>query len=161
MPIKELQNKHSLIFQLRTFPCGKLANNKPIGFVTRTDMVRYLSEQSASVAEEFEAVLNSVSNGVMAINSVGIVTIFNPAAQAITGMKADNVVGRPAIDMMPNDTGLMSVLETGTTQMNQKTIFGNSQIITKRSPIVKNNKIVGGSGYFSGRYRVAKNGIGT
>ena len=146
MLVDELQ-KNNLIFQYGRFPVVN-ANNKPIGFVTRTDMVRYLSEQSASMAEEFEAVLNSASNGVMAINSVGIVTIFNPAAQAITGMRADNVVGRPVVDVMPNDTGLISVLETGATQMNQKTIFGNSQIITKRSPIVKNNKIVGAVAIF-------------
>ncbi|MBP2666015.1 MAG: modulated sigma54 specific transcriptional regulator, Fis family, partial [Firmicutes bacterium] len=146
MLVDELQ-KNNLIFQYGRFPVVN-ANNKPIGFVTRTDMVRYLSEQSASMAEEFEAVLNSASNGVMAINSIGIVTIFNPAAQAITGMRADNVVGRPVVDVMPNDTGLISVLETGATQMNQKTIFGNSQIITKRSPIVKNNKIVGAVAIF-------------
>ena len=146
MLVDELQ-QNNLIFKYGRFPVVN-ANNKPIGFVTRTDMVRYLSEQSASVAEEFEAVLNSVSNGVMAINSAGIVTIFNLAAQAITGMRAENVVGRFVADVMPNDTGLMSVLETGTTQMNQKTTFGNSQIITKRSPIVKNNKIVGAVAIF-------------
>jgi PAS domain S-box-containing protein len=146
MLVDELQ-QNNLIFKYGRFPVVN-ANNKPIGFVTRTDMVRYLSEQSVSMAEEFEAILNSASNGVMAINSAGVVTIFNPAAQAITGMKAELVVGHSVSDVMPNDTGLMSVLETGLTQMNQNIAFGNSQIVTTRSPIIKNNKIVGAVAIF-------------
>ncbi len=146
MLVKDLQ-QNNLIFKYGRFPVVDV-HNQPIGFVTRTDLVRYLSEKSISMAEEFEAVLNSASNGVIAINSVGIVTIFNPAAQAITGMKAENVVGRFVNDVMPNSTGLMDVLETGMAQRNQKIQLGTSQIITKRSPIVKNNKIVGAVAIF-------------
>lgn len=146
MLVQELQ-QNNLIFKYGRFPVVN-AHNQPIGFVTRTDLVRYLSEKSLSMAEEFEAVLHSASNGVMAINAAGIVTIFNPAAQVITGMKAENVVGRSINDVMPDAAGLMNVLQTGVVQLNQKIQFGNSQIITKRSPIVKNNKIVGAVAIF-------------
>ena len=146
MLVQELQ-QNNLIFKYGRFPVVN-AHNQPIGFVTRTGLVRYLSEKSLSMAEEFEAVLHSASNGVMAINAAGIVTIFNPAAQVITGMKAENVVGRSINDVMPDAAGLMNVLQTGVVQLNQKIQFGNSQIITKRSPIVKNNKIVGAVAIF-------------
>ena len=146
MLIRELQ-QNNLIFKYGRFPVVN-AQHKPIGFVTRTDLVRYLSEKSVFMAEEFEAVLNSASNGVMAVNSVGIVTLFNPAAQAITGMKAENVIGRSVVDVMPDPNGFMSVLQTGKVQLNQKIQFGNSQIITRRSPIIKNNKIVGAVAIF-------------
>ena len=146
MLVQELQ-QNNLIFKYGRFPVVN-ALKQPIGFVTRTDLVRYLSEKSLSMAEEFEAVLHSASNGVMAINAAGIVTIFNPAAQVITGMKAENVVGRSINDVMPDAAGLMNVLQTGVVQLNQKIQFGNSQIITKRSPIVKNNKIVGAVAIF-------------
>ena len=146
MLVQELQ-QNNLIFKYGRFPVVD-SHNQPIGFVTRTDLVRYLSEKSLSMAEEFEAVLHSASNGVMAINAAGIVTIFNPAAQVITGMRAENVVGRSINDVMPDAAGLMNVLQTGVVQLNQKIQFGNSQIITKRSPIVKNNKIVGAVAIF-------------
>ena len=146
MLVQELQ-QNNLIFKYGRFPVVN-AHNQPIGFVTRTDLVRYLSEKSLSMAEEFEAVLHSASNGVMAINAAGIVTIFNPAAQVITGMKAENVVGRSINDVMPDAAGLMNVLQTGVVQLNQKIQFGHSQIITKRSPIIKNNKIVGAVAIF-------------
>lgn len=138
MLVPELQ-QNNLIFKYGRFPVVN-PQNKPIGFVTRTDLVRYLSEKSVFMAEEFEAVLNSASNGVMAVNSAGIVTLFNPAAQAITGMKAENVIGRSVVDVMPDPQGFMSVLQTGKAQLNQKIQFGSSQIITRRSPIIKNNK---------------------
>ncbi len=144
--VQELQ-QNNMIFKYGRFPVVN-AHNQPIGFLTRTDMVRYLSERSISMAEEFEAVLNSASNGVMAINAAGIVTIFNPAAQEITGLKVENVVGRSISDVMANANGLMNVLETGAAQSNQKIQFGNSQIITKRSPIIKNKKIVGAVAIF-------------
>ena len=144
-PADTLQ-QNNLLAKYGRFPVVN-ANNQPIGFLTRTDMVRYLSEKSISMAEEFEAVLHSVSNGVIAINAAGNVTIFNPAAQTITGMKAENVVGRSINDVIPH-TGLMRVLETGIVETPHKMKAGNSQIMTKRSPIIKNNKIVGAVAIF-------------
>ena len=138
--VKELE-QNRLIFSYGRFPVVN-SHNHPIGFLTRTDLVRYLSERSAMMAEEFQAVLNSVSNGVMTINAEGIVTLFNPAAEAITGMKASRAIGRPVNDVIPN-TELMRVLETGIAEANQKVQVGNNQVIAKRSPIVKNNQIDG------------------
>ena len=131
----------SLMFKYGRFPVVN-SRNQPIGFLTRTDIVKYLSERSVTMAEEFAAVLNSVSNGVMTINSEGVVTLFNPAAQSITGMKAERVIGRPVVDVLPN-SDLMNVLESGVAETNQKVQVGNNQIIAKRSPIIKNNQIVG------------------
>jgi PAS domain S-box-containing protein len=145
MMVDELQ-QNDLISQYGRFPVIN-ASNQPIGFLTRTDLVRYLSEKSISMAEEFEAVLYSVNNGVIATNAAGKVTIFNPAAQIIMGMKAENVVGRSVNDVIPN-TGLMRVLETGVSDTPQMIRAGNSRIMTKRSPIIKNNKIAGAVAIF-------------
>lgn len=140
MLVKELEQSN-LIFKYGRFPVIN-SRNQPIGFLTRTDLVKYLSDRSVSMAEEFEAVIHSVSNGVMTINAAGRVTMFNPAAEAITGMKAEKVIGRPVNDVIPG-TGLLRVLETGISDLNQKIQVGTSQIITKRSPIIKNSQIVG------------------
>lgn len=145
MLVHELEENKTL-FKYGRFPVVN-SKNQLIGFLTRTDLVKYLSERSISLAEEFEAVLHSVSNGVLATDAAGTVTLFNPAAQAITGMKTENVIGWPINDVIPN-TGIMRVLETGAPEMNQKIKVGNSQIMTKRSPIVKNGKIVGAVAIF-------------
>ena len=140
MVVKDLVN-NKLLFQYGRFPVVN-SRNQPIGFLTRTDLVKYLSERSISMAQEFEAILKSVSNGVMTINASGIITLFNPAAEAITGLKAEIIIGKPVNDVIPH-TGLMRVLESGVSELNRIVEAGNSQIMTKRSPIIKNNKIVG------------------
>ena len=145
MLVHELE-QNKLLFKYGRFPVVN-SLNQPIGLLTRTDLVRYLSERSISLAEEFAAVLHSVSNGVIATDALGTVTLFNPAAQAITGMKAENVIGLPINEVIPN-TGLMRVLKTGAAEMNQKVKIGNSQVLTKRSPIMKNGKIVGAVAVF-------------
>ncbi|MDU4962065.1 MAG: sigma-54-dependent Fis family transcriptional regulator [Sporomusaceae bacterium] len=134
------------IFRFGLFPVVS-SDNRPVGYLTRTELVRYLSEHSVYLAEELKAVLNSVYNGVMVVNAAGIITLFNPAAELITGLTADKVVGQPVDQVIPN-TGLCRVLETGVTEINQKQTLRNSRILTNRSPIIKNNQMLGAVAIF-------------
>lgn len=143
--LSELQHANK-IFKYSVFPVVD-ADNRPIGMINRTDLVKYLSEKSLVMAEEMQAVLNSMYNGVIVTNAEGIVTMFNRAAENITGQSAANAVGRLVDDVMPN-TGLRRVLERGTPELNQKQNLGTCQIITNRSPILKGNKIVGAVAIF-------------
>jgi PAS domain S-box-containing protein len=143
--LSKLQNPNR-IFQYSVFPIVD-AENRPIGIISRTDLIKYLSEKSILMAEEMQAVLNSMYNGVVAINTECIVTMFNHAAEAITGQSAANAIGRPVDDVMPN-TGLRRVLETGNPELNQKQNLGSCQILTNRSPILKGNKVVGAVAIF-------------
>jgi PAS domain S-box-containing protein len=141
----ELQHANQL-FRYSVFPVVD-ADNRPIGIISRTDLVKYLSEKSLLMAEEMQAVLNSMYNGVIVTNADGIVTMFNTAAEHITGLDEENVMGRLADDIIPN-TGLRRVLERGTPELNRKQNIGNCQILTNRTPIVKGNKIVGAVAIF-------------
>jgi PAS domain S-box-containing protein len=143
--LSELQSANK-IFKYSVFPVVD-ADNRPIGMINRTDLIKYLSEKSLLMAEEIQAVLNSVYNGVIVTNAEGIVTMFNHAAENITGQSAANAVGRLVDDVMPN-TGLPRVLQTGSPELNQKQNLGSCQIITNRSPILKGNKIIGAVAIF-------------
>ncbi|EAX47964.1 sigma54 specific transcriptional regulator, Fis family [Thermosinus carboxydivorans Nor1] len=143
--IQELQ-QNNRIFRYGRFPVVD-GENRPIGFITRTDLVKYLSERSLFLADEMQAVLNSVCNGVIVTNADGIVTLFNPAAEYITGLSSEDVIGRFADDVIPN-SGLQRVLKTGVAELNQKQHIGNCEIITNRTPIVKDNKIKGAVAIF-------------
>ena len=46
---------------------------------------------------EIEIILDSTHDGMIAVNNAGVVTLFNRAAERITGLKAASVLGRPAI----------------------------------------------------------------
>ncbi|MDR7868691.1 MAG: sigma-54-dependent Fis family transcriptional regulator [Sporomusaceae bacterium] len=143
--LSELQSPNR-IFNYSVFPVVD-AENRPIGIISRTDLVKYLSEKSLLLAEEMQAVLNAMYNGVIVTDAEGIVTMFNRAAENLTGQSAANVIGRLVDDVMPN-TGLRRVLERGAPELNQKQNLGNCQILTNRSPILKNNKVVGAVAIF-------------
>ena len=93
------------------------------------------------------AVLDSLYNGILIINGEGVVTFLNSAAESIIGLNADIIIGHFVDRIIPN-TGLMWILKTGVAQLNQHHTMGNCQVVANRSPIFKNNKIVGAVAVF-------------
>lgn len=120
---------------------------RPIGILYKTDVVTYLSDRSLRLVEETQAIIHSLYNGVAVVNAEGIVTLFNEAAECITGLTAEAVIGDHVDNVLPN-TGLSRVLETGVIEVNQQQTIGNCTIITNRSPIRNGNKIIGSVAVF-------------
>jgi PAS domain S-box-containing protein len=58
-------------------------------------------EQQRIELERHARVLQHVDRGVFLVDETGIVRYWNPAAQAITGLEAANIVGRRADDVIP------------------------------------------------------------
>lgn len=123
------------------------AENRPLGILQQSDVIAYLSGQSLFLVEETQAAINALYNGVTAVNADGIVTLFNAAAEFITGLTAKVVIGHHVDDVLPN-TGLSRVLQTGVAEVNQQQTIGNCKIITNRSPIISGNKIIGSVAVF-------------
>ncbi|HTF99053.1 MAG TPA: sigma-54-dependent Fis family transcriptional regulator [Nitrospirota bacterium] len=85
-------------------------------------------------AHELTIILDSIHDGIIAVNAAGIVTLFNKAAERITGLKRQDVVDRPAAAVIPN-TRLPIVLEEGEPEINQEQNLGSAVIVTSRMPI--------------------------
>jgi PAS domain S-box-containing protein len=119
----------------------------PVGYVTPRDLLHYWPKVSMFLAEEMKAILRSVYNGVIATNADGVVTLFNKAAEQITGLRAETVIGQPVDDVIPN-TRLKYVLATGLAELNQKQYIDKCQILTNRTPIYQDNKIIGSVAIF-------------
>lgn len=83
---------------------------------------------------EIEIILDSTYDGMIAVKSDGVVTLFNKAAERITGLSAKDVVGKPAVDVIPN-TRLHIVLAEGKPEIGQEQNLGNTVIITNRVPV--------------------------
>ncbi|EGO61812.1 sigma-54-dependent Fis family transcriptional regulator [Acetonema longum] len=118
------------------------SEGKPVGIISRTDLVKYLSDHALFLAEELRAVLDSLHSGVIAINEEGLIILFNQRAEILTGTSAANAIGRPLHEILSNG-GLQRVLQTGIPELNQKQNIGNCQILTNRTPIKQGNRIVG------------------
>ncbi len=89
-----------------------------------------------------ELILNSSFEAILAINNAGIVTVFNPAAERITGLKVTDVLGKPVTQTIPNSC-LPSVLKTGLSELHQLLQLGDITVISNRFPVIVNKEIVG------------------
>jgi len=145
MTIRELEREFEIYHY--TFFLVVDNDNYPIGILRPIDVAKYLSKESLSLAAEMQAVLNGAYNGVIAINLDGIIMIFNAAAELLTGLTGETVIGHHINDVLPN-TGLSRVLETGIAELNQQQNIGRCQIITNRSPIRSGNTIMGAVAVF-------------
>ncbi|MGL5513387.1 MAG: PAS domain-containing protein, partial [Sporomusa sp.] len=96
---------------------------------------------------EIEAILDLVCNGVLIVNAQGIVTFFNTAAENLSGLKAENVIGCMVDEVIPN-TGLIRVMETGVAEINQRQHIGECEILTNRTPVIKDDRLVGAVAIF-------------
>lgn len=59
------------------------------------------------------AILESVTEGIIAVDRLGLVTLFNPAAQRITGISESDALGRPLPGMFNTTSNEPNELEMG------------------------------------------------
>lgn len=91
--------------------------------------------------------IDSMYNGIVAIDRQGTIILFNKAAAEMLEVKKEEVIGRKIDEVVPT-TGLLEVVNTGKLESNQKMLFGNRTIISNRSPILSNDVIIGAMGVF-------------
>ncbi|NGQ94682.1 sigma 54-interacting transcriptional regulator [Brevibacillus sp. SYP-B805] len=97
----------------------------------RDELITRLSQSK----REYETMLNSTHDAIIAVNSQGIITLFNKAAERLMGIGAKEVLGTLAEHSIPN-TRLHIVLQTGQPELNQEQVLPNrTRIITNRVPV--------------------------
>jgi PAS domain S-box-containing protein len=98
--------------------------------------------------KELEIILDSTHDGMIAVDREGVITLFNRAAERIFGLQAAAVLGRKAIDVIPN-TRLPIVLSTGKEELNRQQNIGATAIITNRVPLKDaSGRVVGAAAVF-------------
>lgn len=98
----------------------------------------------AITKREMETIVDSTHDGMIAVNQAGTVTLFNKAAERITGLSSQAVVGRPAVDVIPN-TRLHVVLITGEPELNYQQDIGDTVILTNRVPVRNEEGLITGA----------------
>ncbi|MBP2656289.1 MAG: norR 27 [Firmicutes bacterium] len=97
--------------------------------------------------KESSTLINSIYNGVIIINEQGCIVLLNSTAESILGVTAQNALKRHVDDVVPK-TGLLQVLKTGVSEINQRMNIGNRVILTNRTPLLENNTIIGAVAVF-------------
>ena len=113
-----------------------------VGIITKSDIMVALTDIIAEMSGQLEVVINSAYNPIVAIDHKGIITIWNQAAQNITGLTQDAIVGRYINEIIP-ESELLDIVESGRSEYGIKLSIGNRLFITNRAPIIKNDEITG------------------
>ncbi|MDR1321768.1 MAG: sigma 54-interacting transcriptional regulator [Gracilibacteraceae bacterium] len=92
-------------------------------------------------------ILDSMHNGVVAIDARGIIRIFNKSAADMAHVDREEVLGKKIIEVIPT-TGLPEILRTQKQELNQMMVFGDVAVISNRSPIFRDGVITGAVGVF-------------
>ncbi|WP_366923556.1 sigma-54-dependent Fis family transcriptional regulator [Metallumcola ferriviriculae] len=82
----------------------------------------------------FSVILDSIHEGIIAINGDGLITVFNRAAERIMKLPTAKVMGQPIAQVIPN-TRLHLVLKKGQPELNSQQKIHNTTIVTNRAPI--------------------------
>lgn len=97
---------------------------------------------------DIQKILDSTHDAMIAVDSEGIITIFNHSAELLTGQKYEEVIGRKVEEVIEN-TRLPIILKTGKSELNQQQPLNNITIITNRMPVLGDNgEIVGAIAVF-------------
>lgn len=98
--------------------------------------------QEAEKAKKLNSILNFCHEGIIVTDRNGIITEFNPSAENILGIKSSDVIGSNVQDTLPN-TRLHIVMEKQKAEYNKIQDIGDIKILTNRSPIFNNGKVIG------------------
>ncbi|WP_158531715.1 sensor histidine kinase [Halanaerobium sp. MA284_MarDTE_T2] len=125
----------------------------PIGFILIIILSYYLSIniknsifglepiEIATLLKEKETILDSMREGLIAINKKGKITMINDSAKNILNINGD-VLDKP-VEKIIKTTRLVDVVNSGKPEFDQKQLISGKEILTNRIPIIVNNKIIG------------------
>lgn len=100
-------------------------------------------EEIAALFQERDATLQSVREGIIAINRDGIVTTFNRTAIKTLGLDPDTRLAGQPIDRVLPDNNLLTALETGESAFDQEVWLQGQQMIVNRLPVKQGDDIIG------------------
>ena len=84
--------------------------------------------------KQIQLILNSTHDAMIAVDREGYITLFNNAASKLTHIHAKEAVGKHIKEVIET-TRLPIILETGESELNQRQVLGDIEIITSRIPL--------------------------
>ena len=100
-------------------------------------------EQIGLLFEERNATLESIREGIIAINAEGVITTFNRAALKTLNLENKNLLlGKPIQSILPGSQ-MLKVLADGKPQFDEEFWLGDSCFITNRLPVRQDDQIIG------------------
>ena len=97
----------------------------------------------ASLLQERTTTLETIREGVLAVDGKGLITTINQTAINTLGLDTtETFIGRPVIEILPQ-TRILDILHTGVSQLDREFLVGDNEIIVNRIPVISDGKITG------------------
>ena len=96
----------------------------------------------ARLFRERNAILESIREGVVAINDEGRVTMIDHEAAKILDIPPESGIGTPIESILPQ-TRMLEVLKSGEGQFDQEMMVGGIELVVNRVPIWQNDQVTG------------------
>lgn len=87
-------------------------------------------------------ILNTIAEGILVTDEQDILTLMNPTAERLLGLKPEDALGRAAKDVVPN-TQTRRVLASGQAELGDIQDVGGATLVTSRVPIIMDDVVVG------------------
>lgn len=133
-----------------------------LGFAGAYGLSRHLKKvilglepyEIARLAMEKEAILQSIHEGILAINRDGQITLVNHQARRFLQLPpAEQVLGQPIQEVVPNSR-LLEVLASGERQFDQEMWLGDHPVVVNRVPVRGSGEIEGAVATFRSRREI-------
>jgi len=123
------------------------AEGKVVGVFTKTDMVLTLLRKSELLNAQLKAILDSMYNGVIAVDRGGLVTLVNSGAERLLNIKKEMCLGLPLGAALP-ELDMAPALERGETKAGLKYRCGEIITVTNITPLIDGDTVVGAIAIF-------------
>ncbi|MBP8866412.1 MAG: PAS domain S-box protein, partial [Acetobacterium sp.] len=149
LPLVSLKIRHGELVEVYSSnPGSEEAVFKLASFLSQTAELEVPDTEAIdSILQEntlaSEKIFESINNGLIAMDSHGIINIFNRAAEEITGIKAADIIGKKADEWVPN-FNLNDLLTSKRENLGLKHKIGKKWVITNKSPIIVDDEVIGG-----------------
>lgn len=144
-PIIDAWSMHGTVFPVLN------ANGEVSGILDKRIVSAELLNEANRIMLQINSILDSVSNGIIAINKDGIVSLYNKAAEIMTKRPKSYAIGRHLSEVIIPQ-GLLDFVHGGEEQAECKLTItyrsGNRNYLTNRNAICENGKTVGAVAIF-------------
>ena len=113
-----------------------------IGLFTKTDMVMTLLKKAETTNTQLKAILDSMYNGVIVVNSRGEIVLLNLSAERIFKTTVNSWLGMTLRNVLP-DLDLTPALQLAEVKVGIKLKYGEIVTLANVTPLKDGNKITG------------------
>ncbi|WP_026476657.1 sigma-54-dependent Fis family transcriptional regulator [Alkaliphilus transvaalensis] len=101
-----------------------------------------IARKEREKTQQFKAILQCISEGVISIDQDEKITTFNSAAEKMFGIKSREAMGK-SIDQLSSNLKLATVVKANSPKLGEVIQIGRTQVLTNQVPILLKSQTVG------------------